>query len=44
MRVIRHPTQYWGWLLLFAFIMAAMVATGIVVNRSMRATASSSAA
>jgi len=35
MRVIRHPTQYWGWLLLFALIMAAIVAVGIVTNRSL---------
>jgi membrane protein YqaA with SNARE-associated domain len=48
MRVIRHPTQYWGLMLLFAVIMAAMVAIGIVVNRSLGrsldATSGSSAA
>ncbi len=38
MRIIRHPTQYWGWLSLFAVIMAAMVAVGILMNRSLGAT------
>lgn len=32
-RVLRHPVQYWGWMLLFAVLIAAFVATGIVVNR-----------
>jgi membrane protein YqaA with SNARE-associated domain len=40
MRVIRHPTQYWGWLLFFAVIMAAIVALGIVINRSLGTTSS----
>ena len=38
MRIIRHPTQYWGWLSLFAVIMAAMVAIGVLMNRSLGAT------
>jgi len=32
-RVLRHPTQYWGWLLLFAALVAGFVATGILANR-----------
>ena len=31
-RVLRHPTQYWGWLLVFAVIIAAVVVTGILIN------------
>lgn len=31
-RVFRHPTQYWGWLLVFALIFAAIVAAGILIN------------
>lgn len=38
MRIIRHPAQYWGWLSLFAVIMAAMVAIGIVTNKILGAT------
>jgi membrane protein YqaA with SNARE-associated domain len=38
MRVLRHPIQYWGWLLLFAVIMAAMIAIGVVMNRSLGTT------
>jgi membrane protein YqaA with SNARE-associated domain len=34
-RVIRHPAQYWGWLLLFAAIIAGMALTVVVVNRRM---------
>ena len=32
-RVLRHPTQYWGWLLLFGGLFLAMIITGIVLNR-----------
>ena len=34
-RAIRHPGQYWGWMLLFAGIVGAMVAIGVYVNRQM---------
>jgi membrane protein YqaA with SNARE-associated domain len=34
-RVIRHPVQYWGWLLLFAVIIAGVVASGIVINKQL---------
>lgn len=32
-RVLRHPTQYWGWLLLFVVIAAGMVATTMLIGR-----------
>jgi membrane protein YqaA with SNARE-associated domain len=32
-RVLRHPTRYWGWLLLFAAIFAAVVGAGMLINR-----------
>jgi membrane protein YqaA with SNARE-associated domain len=38
-RVLRHPTQYWGWLLLFAAMIFALIAGGILINRRL-ATAS----
>ncbi|MGA3204854.1 MAG: VTT domain-containing protein [Bryobacteraceae bacterium] len=34
-RVFRHPTQYWGWLLLFTAAVFVLVGTGILVNRRM---------
>jgi membrane protein YqaA with SNARE-associated domain len=33
LRVLRHPTQYWGWLLLFAAIILGLVGAGILINR-----------
>ncbi len=36
-RVIRHPVQYWGWLLLFAAIAFGLIAGGILINRRMAA-------
>jgi len=32
-RALRHPMQYWGWVLLFATLMVMLVAGGILVNR-----------
>jgi membrane protein YqaA with SNARE-associated domain len=32
-RVIRHPVQYWGWLLLFAALALGLIATGILINK-----------
>jgi len=32
-RVFRHPTQYWGWLLVLTVAVVVMVGTGILVNR-----------
>jgi len=38
-RVLRHPTQYWGWLLLFTAMIFGFIAGGILINRRL-ATAS----
>lgn len=32
-RVLRHPTQYWGWLLMFSFLFVLFAAAGVLVNR-----------
>jgi len=32
-RAIRHPMQYWGWMLLFAALTVALIAGGVVLNR-----------
>lgn len=32
-RILRHPTQYWGWLIFFAVLVASFVAAGILINR-----------
>jgi membrane protein YqaA with SNARE-associated domain len=32
-RAIRHPMQYWGWLLFFAVLIVGLVAGGILLNR-----------
>jgi membrane protein YqaA with SNARE-associated domain len=36
-RVLRHPTQYWGWSLLFVAMISGLIATGILVNRRLTA-------
>lgn len=33
LRVLRHPTQHWGWLLLLLLITCALVVGGIVTSR-----------
>jgi membrane protein YqaA with SNARE-associated domain len=33
LRILRHPLQYWGWMLLFLSITAAMIVAGIVASR-----------
>ena len=38
-RVLRHPVQYWGWLLLFAAIILGVILAGIAINRRFAATA-----
>ena len=38
-RVLRHPTQYWGWFLLFSALAFGLIAAGILINRRL-ATAS----
>src|SRR5215472_8850567 len=32
-RVLRHPTQYWTWLLLFGVMFVLLIATGVLINR-----------
>jgi membrane protein DedA with SNARE-associated domain len=32
-RVLRHPDQYWGWGLLFAAIILALIGGGVLINR-----------
>jgi membrane protein YqaA with SNARE-associated domain len=32
-RMLRHPTQYWGWMLLFAAMVAVLVGGGILLNK-----------
>ncbi len=32
-RVLRHPTQYWGWLLVFTATVAVLITAGILINR-----------
>ena len=39
-RVLRHPSQYWGWLLLLATIILGVILAGITVNRRLAATTS----
>lgn len=36
-RVLRHPSQYWGWLLLFAAVVFTLTMAGIAVNRRLAA-------
>ena len=32
-RALRHPMQYWGWMLVFAVLTIALVAGGILIGR-----------
>jgi membrane protein YqaA with SNARE-associated domain len=32
-RVLQHPTQYWGWLLVFAAMVFGLITAGILINR-----------
>jgi len=36
-RVLRHPIQYWGWLLLFAAIILSVILAGVVMNKRLAA-------
>jgi membrane protein YqaA with SNARE-associated domain len=35
--VVSHPDRYWGWLVFFAAVIAALAATGILINRKLEA-------
>jgi len=37
-RVLRHPVQYWGWLLLFAALLFSLITGGIMLKRRLAAT------
>lgn len=39
-RAFRHPSQYWGWLLLAAAVILSLVMAGILLNRRLTSTAS----
>jgi membrane protein YqaA with SNARE-associated domain len=39
-RAMRHPSEYWGWLLLFATVLFSLIIAGIVLNRRLGATTS----
>src|SRR5580700_7672819 len=34
-RAVRHPMQYWGWMLFFAVLTVALIAGGILINRQL---------
>jgi len=36
-RVLRHPSQYWGWLLLFAAVILSLIMVGTLLNRRLTA-------
>lgn len=40
LRVLRHPLQYWGWLLVFVAISVAFIVGGIVASRWAESSAS----
>lgn len=33
LRVLRHPIEHWGWLLLFSALFVLLIATGVLINR-----------
>lgn len=33
LRVLRHPTQYWGWLALFGGVFILLLVSGVLINR-----------
>lgn len=35
LRVLRHPMQYWGWMLLLLALTIALIAGGILISRSL---------
>jgi len=36
-RVLRHPAQYWGWLLVLVTVIAVVVAGGILLQKRLEA-------
>jgi membrane protein YqaA with SNARE-associated domain len=41
LRVLRHPLQYWGWLLLFIGLTVALIVGGILASRRLETAAAS---
>jgi membrane protein DedA with SNARE-associated domain len=35
LRVLRHPTQHWGWLALFIILACALILVGIIGSRKL---------
>ncbi len=35
LRVLRHPTQYWGWLLVFVAVIVAIAGGGVLVQKKL---------
>jgi len=42
-RVLRHPLEYWGWLLAFGVAFIAMILAGVLVNRRLETLATANA-
>src|SRR5215467_8500494 len=40
LRVLRHPTQYWGWIIAAVILAAVLVAAGILISRRLETDAS----
>jgi len=40
LRVLRHPTQYWGWIIAAVILAAVLVAAGILISRRLETAAS----
>ena len=36
-RVLLHPVQYWGWLLLFAALILSVILAGVMLNKRLAA-------
>lgn len=43
-RALRHPSQYWGWLLLSAAVIVGLIMAGIVLNKRLAAPTSAESA
>ena len=39
--ILRHPAQYWGWLLFFGVVILVLIAGGIIFNKRLEAWPSS---
>ena len=39
LRVLRHPMQYWGWLLVFVPVIVLVIAAGILIQKKLEASA-----